>query len=91
MHTFHDIFTIQQVVNVNALCMVVVWGMETGLGPSACVRIHARVSTKYKALILLFSIYRNHIAYQVQFMYLHDVILQGDYLGSKSVTIQNFW
>ena len=47
MHTSHDIFTMQQVTNANSLCMVVVWGMETGLGPGPSVRIHARVSAKY--------------------------------------------
>ena len=47
MHTFHDTFTMQQVKNANALCMVVVGGMETGLGTGAIVRIHARVSAKY--------------------------------------------
>ena len=46
MHTNHDIFTMQQVKNANALCMVVVGGMETGLGTGASVRIHARVSAK---------------------------------------------
>ena len=45
-HTSHDIFTMQQVTNVNALCMVVVGEMETGLGLRAGVRIHARVSVK---------------------------------------------
>ena len=46
MHTFHNTFTMPQVKNANALCMVVVGGMETGLGTGANVRIHARVSAK---------------------------------------------
>ena len=47
MQTNHDTFTMQQVTNVNSLCMVVVGEMETDLGPGASVRVHARVSAKY--------------------------------------------
>ena len=45
-HTSHDIFTIRQVMNANALCTVVVGGTKTGSGPRASVRVHARVSAK---------------------------------------------
>jgi hypothetical protein len=37
-HTSHDTFTIRQVMNVNALCTVVVRGTKTGSGPRASVR-----------------------------------------------------
>ena len=68
--------------------MVVVGGMETGLGPGASVRIHARVSAKYNInfVIIAILLYQNHAAYQVQYLYLQVIFA---YVNTSDSIIAN--